>query len=381
MTKLAQSLRRRAGRVKREAKRGALSLGFNRVERIIAKTMAYLSVPCVVGHERVFLRYLRKDFHALGFVTTDHEGLMAVHGKRPHSAIVCVHVDRHGLISLGEGVYEYAAQLVKEMKYGEPNPASQIEMQNIARRFIGEHMLAYDADSGVILDQGTIAAHETAEASGNALFTVPEIKVPLPPGIPVAYARTARVETEYFKGQLDNAISLAVMHALFTRGFEGTCLFTTEEEIGKSWVHIARYLDERKIETQNLIVLDTSPYVDTEPVKEGYVIFRQRDRSAIFNPYMARAFAARAKTLGFPCHYKDAYLTAMGKKPDELGSTELGKLVLHSGGRWSGGSVQIPTLLYHTSNETTSKLAIKNYYRFLKSILIEEPMEFGTEQT
>ncbi len=87
----------------------------------IAKTMEYLSVPAVVGHERFFLDHLENDFAALGLETCRYPGLLEVHGNDAHSAILCAHVDRHGLISLGKGEYAYAAQYIKEIKYGEAN--------------------------------------------------------------------------------------------------------------------------------------------------------------------------------------------------------------------------------------------------------------------
>jgi hypothetical protein len=71
---------------------------------------------------------------------------------------------------------------------------------------------------------------------------------------------------------------------------------------------------------------------------------------------------------------KDETLLAKGKTVEQLGSTELGKLIKNTAGRWSGASVQIPTLMYHTSNETTSLAAIGNYYRFLSNILIQDPL-------
>ena len=65
-------------------------------------------------------------------------------------------------------------------------------------------------------------------------------------------------------------------------------------------------------------------------------------------------------------------LLAKGKEIRQLGSTELGKLIAETGGRWSGATIQIPTVLYHTSNETTSRACIRNYYDLLANVLIED---------
>jgi hypothetical protein len=104
------------------------------------------------------------------------------------------------------------------------------------------------------------------------------------------------------------------------------------------------------------------------------VIFRNRDVSETFNPALVTTYKERCQTLGIRFHCKDEYLLSMGKTVEQLGSTELGKLIKNTGGRWSGATVQIPTLMYHTSNETTSLDAVRNYFSFLKNILIDEPL-------
>ena len=64
-----------------------------------------------------------------------------------------------------------------------------------------------------------------------------------------------------------------------------------------------------------------------------------------------------------------------GKTVAQLGSTELGRLVEGTEGKWNGATVQIPTLMYHTSNETTTSQAIENYFLFLRSILVEDKIQ------
>jgi putative aminopeptidase FrvX len=87
------------------------------IDLIVKKTKEYLSVPSVVGHEKVFMEYLQDDFEDAGFTVFDYEGLLAVQGSAPDSAIICAHIDRHGLISLGDDEYVYAAQYMREIKY------------------------------------------------------------------------------------------------------------------------------------------------------------------------------------------------------------------------------------------------------------------------
>lgn len=343
------------------------------IDHITWKTAEYLRVPSVVGYEGIFLSHLQQDFQKLGLEAHRLRGALRVHGPKPDSAIVTAHLDRHGLISLGHDQFVYAAQYIREIKYGEPNRTSEKEIAEIGRRFNGEVVTAYDPITGAKLGEGTIQASASETITGSALFNVkgmPDLSL----GIPVAYDRKAMTEDGYFKGQIDNAISLAVIHALYKNGFQGTAIIPADEEIGKSWTHIAAALQIMQSETKNLIVIDTSPYTDARAIDEGMVILRHRDGNDVFNAALVARLRERCETLGVPYQFKDEILLAAGKLPEQLGSTELGKLIKHSDRRWSGATVQIPTLMYHTSRETTSLSAIGNYYRFLHNILIDAPL-------
>lgn len=352
---------------------------FNDIEAVIAKTVEYLSIPSVVGHEQFFMGHLDQDFQKLGLKTRKHPGLLEVSGSRPNSAIICAHIDRHGLISIGGSEYVYAAQYVKEVKYGEDNQHSKAEIKSISSRFEGESIYAYDPDAGIALDTGIIRSCSPDKQKGDALFEVEGMDT-MPIDTPLAYARTAELQNDYIKGQIDNTISVAVVYSLFRDGFQGTALLATEEEIGKSWLHLSNYLDQNGIETKNLIVLDTSPYSDADPVKEGRVILRNRDASEVFDKPLTRQLKGRCRELEIPFHMKDSYLRELGKEIKQLGSTELGKVIKNSEQRWSGATIQIPTLMYHTSYETTSRLALNNFYGFLKDILIDAPIDFDIAQ-
>jgi putative aminopeptidase FrvX len=347
---------------------------FNKVESIIAKTMEYLSIPSVVGSERFFLNYLYNDFSAMGLSVFKHPGLLEVHGDDPGSAILCAHIDRHGLVSLGNGEYVYAAQYIREIKYGEENKASQKELKNITGRFDGETVFAYDPDTGQKLGSGVIETCENCILNGDAIFHVRGMDV-AGLNIPLAYARTAKEENGRIKGQIDNAISLGVIHQLFANGFQGTVLLSTEEEIGKSWTHVAAWLESHNVNTRALLVIDTSPYVDPEPIETGRVILRNRDMSETFNPALVKELKERCEDMELPFQFKDEMLLASGKVIEQLGSTELGRVIQKTNRRWSGATVQIPTLAYHTSNETTTREAIKNYYTLLHNILIQDPLD------
>lgn len=352
-----------------------LTRGFNDVESIIAKTMEYLSIPSVVGFEQFFMDFLEEDFKKLGLSTIKYDGLLEVRGNNPNAAIVCAHIDRHGLVSLGNGEYAYAAQYIREIKYGEEHKSSKKELKNIAERFEDEPVFAYHPTTNARLGEGVITVSKSSMEDGDSIFYVKDIEQ-MEDAIPVAYARTASAENNQIQGQIDNTASLGVVYALFRAGFQGTAYLTTEEEVGKSWIHISNHLENENIETQELLVIDTSPYLDSSPMREGTVIFRNRDRFSIFNSNLTERLVERCESLEMPYQIKDIDLMEAGKDIDDLGSTELGRLISEKERRWSGTTVQVPTTMYHTSNETTTRRAIKNYYRFLKNILIEDPMDF-----
>lgn len=316
--------------------------------------------------------YLEEDFEALGLATDKYHRLLAVHGTEPLSAIVCAHIDRHGLISLGSEEYVYAAKYIKEISYQEDDQPSEEVLRQIIRRFEGERVFAYNPETGDKIGEGMIEAYPKL-IEGHAIFYV-RAMMEIMDAVPLAYAREANMEGDYLKGQLDNVISLGTIYQLFKSGFQGTVLFATEEEIGKSWMHIASYLKKEKIETQDILVLDTSPFIDPKPVEEGHIIFRNRDSSEEFNTSLVLRLKERCKDLNLTYTFKDEFLLSEGKTVEELGSTELGRLVQYTKGRWSGATVQIPTLQYHTSSETTTVKAIENYYAFLYSALIEDQL-------
>ncbi|MCI5060881.1 MAG: hypothetical protein MRY79_07405 [Alphaproteobacteria bacterium] len=338
-------------------------------ETVLDKTLEYLSIPSVVGHEAHFTAYLAQDFEKLGLKTHNHKGLLEISGKTPHAQIISAHMDRHGLVSLGEGSYKYAAAHIREEKYGEENKPSKATLKAIGQRFEDETVFAYDPKTGEELGRGQIHVCETGMENGDPVFQITGMPA-MSTNTPVAYARMAEFDGTYLKGQIDNVLSLGVIYALFDNGFEGTALLSTEEEIGKSWIHITDWLEKKNIETQNLFILDTSPYRYAEEIEEGMIVLRYRDKSGIFNAGLVEEITKHCTGLDLPFQLKDEYFLSLGLKTADLGSTELGRIVQNTDGRWNGASIQIPTLEYHTSYETASKTCIANYYALLENMLI-----------
>ena len=113
-------------------------------ETVVLKTIEYLAVPSVVGHEKHFLKYLADDFENLGLAVTQHEGILEISGREPNSNIISAHVDRHGLISMGNGQYAYAARYVRRHKYNEDSQPTLKTLNAISARFDDERVFAYD---------------------------------------------------------------------------------------------------------------------------------------------------------------------------------------------------------------------------------------------
>jgi putative aminopeptidase FrvX len=339
-------------------------------ETVVHKTMEYLKIPSVVGHEKFFLSYLAQDFEKLGLQVKVHEHVLEVSGNRPYSCIMSAHADRHGLISLGDSKFAYAAQYIRRQKYAEDSTPTKKTLKAIHNRFVGEDVFAYDPQTGKEMASGTIMDTALDDFTEDAYFLIDGITMSHA-DIPVAYARNAITTGNLLKGQVDNVVSLGIIYVLFQNGFQGTALLTTEEEIGKSWRHLKGWLEANKVETQELIVLDTSPYREKDPIQNNRVVLRNRDKSGVFNPALTQELRRRCEELNLHFQVKDEYFLAQGLKTEDLGSTELGRLVLETGGRWNGATVQIPTTEYHTSYETTSRGCIESYYRLLSHLLIE----------
>jgi len=320
-------------------------------DTVVAKTIEYLAVPSVVGHEKHFIKFLKNDFENLGVTVIEHEGVLEVHGRTPNTQIISAHIDRHGLISYSNGEFGYAAEYMKECKYNEEKTPTQQMLEAIGDRFNGEEVFAYDPKTGDRIGEGVISDAGPYLLHDDCVFKVHGLPPDLPKNIPVAYARTAISDGKILKGQIDNVVSL-----------------------GQSWVHITNWLDKKKIETTNLVIIDTSPYREAAPIESGMVVLRNRDKNAKFDKDLTAKIKQRCTDKLIPFQFKDEYLGQLGVETSGLGSTELGRIVEKSQGRWSGASVQIPTTEYHTSYETTSRESIENYYFILQNILVNEPI-------
>ena len=339
------------------------------LSKIIAKTDEYLHIPSVVGHEKPFLDALFDDYQKMGKTVLRDDNIVAVSGKHPESFILTAHIDRHGIVSIGNGDYRYAAHTVKNYKYDEDTTAKLSQLEKLCTQFEHEEVYAYGRWSGKSVAKGQVRTCGFCAERANLIFNI-ENMPKMPEGIPVAYAHGCLEEDGYIAGQIDNAISVGLIYGLFEAGFEGTAIFTAEEEIGKSWKHLGSFLHARKWQSQKLIVLDTSPYDKQSYVDEGYVVLRNRDSTSKFNQELTNRFKDICQKNMLPFDVKDETLLKLGKTKNQLGRTELGRLVHEYDGRWNGTTLQIPTFNYHTNNETTTRKALSNVFAVLQEYCI-----------
>ncbi len=222
---------------------------------------------------------------------------------------------------------------------------------------------------GTYLGQGTITNSFVCPHRRNLIFEVEGLEH-LQPGTPISFLDRLSINDGYISAQLDNVVSVAMMIYLFRRGFQGTALFTAEEEAGRSWRYALAWFQREEKTTGRLLVLDTSPYPTTEAADAQQLVLRHKDASAVFSREMTAEVQRRCQELGIRYSHKDLYvesLNAVREKPLSLGRTELGRLIVATQGQITGTTLQVPTTGYHTANETASLSAVEAMLRLLES--------------
>lgn len=314
-------------------------------DEVVSRTRRYLGTPAVVGFEDPFLDVLEAELVTAGRTIQRTSGVLAATGPGP--AVISAHVDRHGLITTDTDQLAYAAHDPP----GSHRPLTARTAATICRRFDREEVVAYDPTTGAPLGTGTVA-HSEHCGIGIGLDLIADGLPRLPAGTPVAFAPQVVTDGGWIRGQLDNALSAAILMELIRAGFAGTALFTCGEEAGRSWEGLLAVLPER---TNQLVVLDTSPFDTSDEAERGVVVLRHRDAGGHFDPDRTTHLAAAAQTSGVEIVWKDTVLEQSGRP---LGRTELGRLIAATGGDVTGSTLQIPTSDYHSNFEATTTGAI-----------------------
>ncbi|MBN2866024.1 MAG: peptidase M42 [Thiotrichales bacterium] len=340
--------------------------------------------PSVVGAEHAFFRVLQRELEERGATVTWYEGLLVAQGSQPDSCHFSAHIDRHGLICTGPNEFQFAAFVTGQMGDLFDKSVSEELKLTIINRFDQTPVLAYEPWSGAYRGKGVINNAYICEFRNNLIFEVEGLEHVVA-GTPVGFQDKLKIDDEFLSGQLDNVITAAVLVHLFSLGYQGTAFFTAEEECGGSWRYLLEWFRRFGNSTNELYVVDTSPYKNREEADKQLVVLRNGDEHAEFNQETTLGVAQLCQQLEIPYSFKDQYIMQMNqqnslndKPPMGIGRTELGRITANSKGLVHGTTIQIPTTGYHTMNETAS---IESVQAFMKIVmhLAHIPEELNTQ--
>lgn len=327
--------------------------------------------PAVVGAEHSFFRVLQRELEDRGAKVTWYEGVLVAQGNDPMSLMFSAHIDRHGLVCTGPNEFQYAAFVSGGRSDLLGNSVSEELMKQIVDRFTNVGVFGYEPWSGAYRGQGSIEHAYICPHRNNLIFELSGM-AHLVAGTPVAFKDRLRTEQGRYYGQLDNVLTAAMLVFLFSLGFQGTAFFTAQEEAGRSWRYLLEWFRRFGGSTNQLVVVDTSPYPDTASADEQMLVLRHRDANAQFNAELTQRLADKCARLGIRYSFKDEYIAKQnelnkqqGLPKKSMGSTEMGRIIAASNGLVDGTTLQIPTTGYHTMDESASIEACDAFLRVL----------------
>lgn len=333
--------------------------------------------PSVVGAEHSFFLSLKRNLDEIGVKTTLYEGLLVAEGNDPQRGQISAHIDRHGLICTGPNEFQYAAFMTQNRADLTGDSIAEQTYMTIIERFHNQAVQAYDPWSGGYLGLGKIDNAYICERRKNLVFNVKGLEHLLP-GTPVAFVDTLLQEEGLLSAQMDNVVSAAAIIHLYQCGYEGTAFFTAQEEAGRSWRFLLEWFQRFDTETDQLLVLDTSPYPTRQEAEKQEIVLRRRDANAIFDEPFTQKIQGLCQKLNINHTFKDEYLTAAneklkaaGSQPKSLGTTEMGRLIVASENFIRGTTLQVPTTGYHTTAETVSTFAVEKMLELLFNLYID----------
>ena len=340
------------------------------IDEFLNLLRALVREPSVVGVEDAFFRVLRRELEEYPITVTRYNGLLVAQGDDPESVFLSAHVDRHGLLATGPNEFQYAAFIAGNRGELNGDSVSEQFMETIASRFDGQRVQAHFPYAGSYLGQGIITQAHVCSSRNNLIFEVEGLEY-VQPGVPVSFLDRLHVEDGLISAQLDNVVSVAMLIDLIRSGFRGTAFFTAGEEAGRSWRFLVEWFQRHSMQTDRLIVLDTSPFSTVEEVSQQNVVLRNRDSTADFDGPLTEELVGYCEALGISYRFKDRYVEKLNQdreKPLSLGRTELGRVIQATGGAIRGTTLQLPTSAYHTTNETAEITSVSAMLRLLRHI-------------
>lgn len=333
-----------------------------------------IRIPSVVGAEHPFFMFVKRELEEIGVTVEYYDGVLVAKGSEPESGYISAHADRHGLICTGHNEFQYAAFIAKNRADLTGTSNSEKLLHSFTSRFVDEKVQAYQPYSGTYLGLGTIKEAFLCERRNNIIFKVEGFDF-LFPGTPIAFMDKLEIKDDLISAQLDNVLSVAVIIHMYNIGYRGTAFFTASEEAGKSWRFLLEWFRRFDISTNELLVLDTSPYTSLDDINSLDIVLRNRDSNAVFRSPLKNKIKNIAIEEKIKYHFKDAYLKNLMRQNGtngSLGTTELGRVIHATKGEIQGATLQIPTIGYHTVNETTSLKAVNSLITVLKRLYIDK---------
>ena len=335
---------------------------------------ALIRQPSVVGAEHAFFRVLQRELEERGAQVTWYEGLLVAQGNQPDRCHFSAHIDRHGLICTGPNEFQFAAFVAgKRTNLLGTDVANELK-ETLMNRFEATPVLAYEPWSGAYRGAGLIDNAYICEYRNNLIFEVEGLEY-LVAGTPVGFSDRLRVDQGMLSGQLDNVLTAAMLVHLFSLGYEGTAFFTAEEESGGSWRYLLEWYRRFGKPTNQLYVVDTSPYRNREEADKQWITLRNRDEHAEFNPQTTGQVAQLCHQHDISFGFKDHTIEQLNQQrlgsdrpAQSLGRTELGRILANADSLVDGTTIQIPTTGYHTMNETASVQACQAFLTLLRAI-------------
>jgi putative aminopeptidase FrvX len=341
------------------------------LDGFLATLQMLIREPAVVGTEDSFFRVIRRELEEVGVHVQYFQGVLVAQGNDPDRLILSAHIDRHGLLCTGPNEFQYAAFIVGNQSEQTGESVSEQMLDSISDRFRGQRVQAHLPYTGTYQGQAAITRSYVCPHRRNLIFELDGLDF-LQPGTPISFLDRLRIQDGYLSAQLDNVLSVALLIHLFRHGFQGTALFTAQEEAGRSWRYALAWFLGHQIWTDRLLVLDTSPYPTREAADAQDVVLRRKDANGLFATGLTDELVSQCERLAICYRFKDAYVESQNAtriKPLSLGRTELGRLVAATQGRINGTTLQIPTTGYHTTSETTAIGSVIAALRLLMSFL------------
>ncbi|WP_419188987.1 peptidase M42 [Stieleria marina] len=337
------------------------------IEEYLHLLRALVREPSVVGVEDAFFRVVRRELEQYDVEVQRYHGLLVAQGPDPDSVYLSAHVDRHGLLCTGPNEFQYAAFIAGNRGELTGDSISEQFMDLIAGRFEGQRVQAHTPYAGSYLGQGTITRSFVCPRRKNLIFEIDGLEF-LQPGFPVSFLDRLFIDGGLVSAQLDNVVSVAMLIELIRRGFRGTAMFTAGEEAGRSWRFAMEWFQRNAIETDRLVVLDTSPFPDLGEIERQKVVLRNRDSISSFDAELTIELVCLCDRLKIPYRFKDTYVEELNQSREKklsVGRTELGRLMSAGDGKIRGTTLQLPTSSYHTASETAEISSIESMLHLL----------------